>query len=346
MGKFNKTKEWLIEEYVVKGRSRKEIAAECGLSESGLKSTLAKFNIKKEKLEISKEILEDLVNQKLNHKEIEERLNIKQTTLYRYLKKYSLSILAEPNIVSKYDPSNDNLICQLYLDGFSSTEIGKEFGITHKTVLEHLRYCGVPIRTLIESQWIHNNKEIPKEFNSYEAIYDLYINKKLSKKDLGIKFNCDSCVIDRVLKKFNIPIRNNSESKVGILLGERHWNWKGGITPLARRLREFFGVNQILKVLQRDDYKCQMCGSKHDLQVHHIKHFSHILKRILDEYSNLDPIKDADKLYNIAIKDKEFCDLSNLITYCKDCHLYKVHGYNSQADDKSCELLENLKLES
>ena len=22
-----------------------------------------------------------------------------------------------------------------------------------------------------------------------------------------------------------------------------HWNWKGGITPLARRLREYFGVN-------------------------------------------------------------------------------------------------------
>ena len=29
MAKFNKTKEWLIEEYVIKGRSRKEIAVEC-----------------------------------------------------------------------------------------------------------------------------------------------------------------------------------------------------------------------------------------------------------------------------------------------------------------------------
>ena len=27
------------------------------------------------------------------------------------------------------------------------------------------------------------------------------------------------------------------------------------------------------------------------------------------------------------IIDKEFCDLNNLITYCKDCH-YQIHGYN------------------
>ena len=39
------------------------------------------------------------------------------------------------------------------------------------------------------------------------------------------------------------------------------------------------------------------------------------------------PINNINDLYNIAIKDKEFCDLNNLITYCKDCH-YQIHGYN------------------
>ena len=38
--KFNKTKEWLINEYIVNNRPRKEIAVECGLSEAGLKSLL------------------------------------------------------------------------------------------------------------------------------------------------------------------------------------------------------------------------------------------------------------------------------------------------------------------
>ena len=61
--------------------------------------------------------------------------------------------------------------------------------------------------------------------------------------------------------------------------------------------------------------------------MHHIKHFSEILKRILEENPNLDPINNVNDLYNISIRDKEFCDLDNLITYCKDCH-YKIHGYN------------------
>lgn len=327
MTKFTKTKEWLIEEYVIKNRSRREIANECGLTESGLKSLLIKWDIKKEKLSIPKEKLEELVNQKLNHEEIEKILGIGQTTLYRYLRKYNLSILAEPRIESRYDDSNDILICQLYQDGFSSVEIANQFDISHKTVLDHLRHCGVPIRGASQCQWNYNEKEFPEELKSYDTLYDLYINQKLSKKDLGIKFNCDPCVIDRILREFNIPIRDNSESKLGLCTGESHWNWKGGITPLARRLREYFGVNQVPKVLERDYYECKMCGSKKELHVHHKKTFSEILKRILEENSELDPINDINKLYNIAIKDPEFCDLDNLVTYCKECHYGRVHGY-------------------
>lgn len=238
------------------------------------------------------------------------------------------------------------MICQLYLDGFSSTEIGKEFGISHKTVLDHLRHCGITPRNSAESQWNYNQKKFPKELESYDLIYDLYITQQLSKKDLGKKFNCDPCVIDRVLTEFNIPIRNNPESKVGLITGDKHWNWKGGIAPLARRLREYFGVNQVLKVLQRDYYKCQKCGSKQNLHVHHILPFSKILQRILKENPHLDPINNVNELYNIAIKDSEFNSLDNLITYCKDCH-WEIHGYkNSQADNKSGELLENLEPKS
>lgn len=346
MSKFNKTKEWVIEEYVIKDRPRKEVAEECGLTLSGFKSLLNKLDIKKEKLNLSKEVIEEAVNRKLTCKQIEKELNISQTTVYRYLKKYGLTILADPIVVDRYNDINDNLICSLYLDGFSSTEIGKELGVSHKTILSHLKHCGIQVRTLTESQWNYNNKDFPEDLKSYDIVYNLYINQRLSKKDLSLKYNCSTDVIDRILKQFNIPIRGSSESKIGLVTGEKHWNWKGGITSLARRLREYFGTNQVIKVLERDNYKCQMCGSNKNLQVHHIKHFSHILKRILNENSNLDPINDINELYLIATKDKEFNDLSNLITYCRDCHLGKIHGYNLQADNKSCELLGNLKLES
>lgn len=91
--KFNKSKEWLIEQYVIFDRSRKEIAAECGLSEAGLKSLLAEFKILKNKFTIDKKELENLVNQKLSVEKIAKQLNCSETSVYRYLKKYNLNNL-------------------------------------------------------------------------------------------------------------------------------------------------------------------------------------------------------------------------------------------------------------
>ena len=52
-------------------------------------------------------------------------------------------------------------------------------------------------------------------------------------------------------------------------------------------------------ILKRDQYQCRLCGSKHNLQVHHIKYSS---GKKAWEYPNLD-----------------------LITLCEDCHK-KVHA--------------------
>lgn len=325
--KFTKDREWLIQEYVINNRPRKEVAAECGLTEAGLKSVLIQLDVKKEKFTINKNVLTDLVNNKLAADEIAEKLGCYITTVYRYLKKYDLKILAEPKKYEQYDATNDDQICAYYMDGLSSTEIAKIFKTTHNTILTHLKHCEIPIRTLSEAQWNYNKKEFPKDLQDYDKVYDMYVNQKLSKKDLGNKYNCDPGVIDRILNDFNIHIRNNSESKIGQMVGEKHHNWQGGITGLHMRLREAFYVQQVPKVLKRDNYTCQICGVHRPLQVHHKKLFSDIFHRILDEHPNLDPIKDQNELYDIALKDKEFNDLNNLITYCKECHLFKVHGY-------------------
>ena len=120
-------------------------------------------------------------------------------------------------------------------------------------------------------------------------------------------------------------MRGSSEAKFGLMVGDKHPNWKGGRANLYVRLREFFKVHQTQKVLERDNYECQMCGSKHSLQVHHIKHFKDIFEEILLE--NKDFKNNEDELYKIITNDKRFNDLDNLVTYCKECHLFKVHKY-------------------
>lgn len=62
-----------------------------------------------------------------------------------------------------------------------------------------------------------------------------------------------------------------------------------------------FGGNQF-KVLERDEYKCVMCGNTHQLIVHH-KDFS----------------GNSDNINN---------DMTNLVTLCRSCHV-KIHKLNN-----------------
>lgn len=342
--KFNKTKEWLIEEYVIKNKKLEDVSKNCGLTIQGLQSLLTKWNIKKEIFNIPQDVLKDLVyNKGLTVQEISQFLKCGKTTIRRYLKKYNFKIQKRKEY-NQYDDSLDTEICELYVNmKLSSVEIGKIFNLSHNTILKHLEKCGINRRTLSESQFILQNKEYPKDFLDKNIMSNLYLTKRLSKKDIAQQYKCDPCAVDLALKKLQIPIRNNSESKKQLMVGEKHPNWKDGITLLHQRLREYFRVNQVPIVAKRDNYTCQLCGKTHTiLHVHHITPFSTILKNILLKHSNLDPIANVNELYEISIQDKSFCDLNNLITYCKDCHFYNIHKYkkNSLAENKPIELLE------
>lgn len=228
----------------------------------------------------------------------------------------------------KPDKSKDELMISLYNQGMSGPEISNIVGFSSVTVLNHIRNSGVrKTRTLSESQFTHNKKDFPADLDDPEKLYDLYVSNKLSKKDIGLMYNVAPTVVDSRLRKFGINVRGISEVMKGRFVGDNHPNWKGGRSGLYMRLREYFWVNQIQDILKRDHYKCQICGSKKKLQVHHIIPFKQLFEDILNEHPKLDIIKDEHELYNIMRNDPRLNDLDNLITYCKDCHLFKVHGY-------------------
>ena len=226
-----------------------------------------------------------------------------------------------------YDSSNDNEIVRLYNDGKSTTEIGKILNISHSSVTTHLKHCGVKLRTLSEVQFLCHKKSKPKELESYETMYDLYIVNKISKKDIAKLLSVDPSTVNNSLIKLGIAIRGNSESKKGLFTGKDAGNYKDGRTSLYMRLREYFGKWQAKETIKRDGYCCQMCGSKKHLHVHHVVPFKQLFEEILSEHPNLNPVDNADELYEIATHDNRMNSIDNLITYCKECHLFKVHGY-------------------
>lgn len=327
--KFNKSREWLYEEYVNKNRSLKEVASDCGLTSAGLKNALAKYNISKPKLEIPVSELEQYLSEGKSVDEIRAMYNCSRNAVYRLMRKHNLTINYSPDY-KQYDSSKDELICSMYLDGISPVNIAKEVGLSRHTVMNHLKHCKIPLRTMSEAQWNCMNKKFPKDLQDYDKVYDLYITQKVSKEDLGKKYNVDPSTIDRILRDFNIPIRNNSEAKIGHKVGELHPNWQGGITPLYARLRQAFQVQLEPLTKERDNNTCQICGSKENLCVHHKRPFIDIVKEITNEHSTLDIKDNVNELYNIIIKDDRFNDLNNLITCCKKCHLYVLHGFKKR----------------
>lgn len=76
-------------------------------------------------------------------------------------------------------------------------------------------------------------------------------------------------------------------------LGEKHWNWKGGIAGKNYPI-EWNNALKI-KIYQRDNYNCQKCKTNKQLVIHHID------------------------------KNKKNCSEINLITLCRSCHI-KLHG--------------------
>lgn len=79
------------------------------------------------------------------------------------------------------------------------------------------------------------------------------------------------------------------------MMGEKNPAWKGGVTPLKRK--RYRSVEYKLwreAVRKRDNFTCQACGNRSNLEVHHIKPVS------------LFP----DLIYAI----------NNGITLCKKCH--------------------------
>ena len=279
-------------------------------------------------------LLTILYNEYKPIREISETLGVCERAVLRRVKELGLN--REKNRMmsrKQYDSSNDELIVKLYNEGKSTTEIGKAIGVKHTAVSKHLKHNGIQPRSLSKAQFAYNNKTYPKGLDSYEDMYDLYVVNRMSKKDIGRMFGVEPSVIDRRLKFFGIHVRNNSEARKGVFTGASAGRYIDGRTPLYMRLRTYFRLWQAREVIKRDHRMCQLCGSKKNLQVHHIVPFKDIFNDILLRNPSLDVVRDADKLYEIATNDEKLNDMDNLITYCKECHLFKIHGYKKKIDD-------------
>jgi len=94
--------------------------------------------------------------------------------------------------------------------------------------------------------------------------------------------------------------------------GADHYFWKGGISPLKRRIRTSFKYRIWQKaIFQRDNYTCLHCGIRGgSLEADHIKPMAKILEQ------------NTIKTFEDAMNCAELWDAQNGRTLCRDCHLH------------------------
>lgn len=332
-------REWLYNEYVVKDRSSQDIADEYGCKRNTIQQWLATFKIKKKVVCNRKVVLDKPYKQKdyLIREYIDNRKSMSKIgrengvsadTIRRFLVYHNIEVQSQYK-TNKFAEQEEAEICRLYSEeNISANALKNIYHCTHGTILHIIRKHGLEVRNLSDTQLLLNHKTIPELFHDKTQLYELYWGQRLSCNDLSGMTGISAGAIRRQMQRMGIKTRDDSESKMGLMVGEKHPNWQGGITDLTARLREYFGVNQVPAILKRDHYTCQICGHKHtNLHVHHISHFSDIVHTICNEHPELDVKDNVQELYDIIVKDPRFLDSENLITYCADCHLYKVHGY-------------------
>lgn len=155
--------------------------------------------------------------------------------------------------------------------------------------------------------WVKNNPQIFKKGHKPIAGF-----KKGHKLWLGKKRSIE----DRLKMSF---------AKLGKFYGEKHWNWKGGISKNNRiffyKIRHSSKYRQWrLNIFNRDNFTCVLCGKRGGwLEAdHQQKQFS----QIIHEYN----IKNLKK----AMFCKELWNLNNGRTLCISCHRKTYTGVSKK----------------
>jgi DNA-binding transcriptional MerR regulator len=183
-------------------------------------------------------------------------------------------------------------------------EIAKTVGCAWGIIRTLLIKYNIPRRSMSEAQ-------IGKKYSKER-------NRKSGKSRKGKKLNIEPKIKEEKNKKISKALKNKPKPEG---FGKRCHFYKGGISPLHALIRVLpEEKNWIKECLKRDNYTCQECDSKENLEVHHIKEFSKIFVEFLQLYSQFSPIEDKETLIRLATTYMPFYELINGKTLCYDCH--------------------------
>ena len=189
-----------------------------------------------------------------------------------------------------FSPEQQREIIDYYLQGYSTSDTGKQFGITGSTVYNICKKHGIKLRTVAEGNSLKWN---------IESFRENQIAKRKGKPSGALDKNWN------LSKPKKYPTRK----------GAIHKWWKGGRTALTPQIKSSAEYSfWRMSIFRRDFFTCQICGAKNKVGEKYVFHADHIypFSKILDDY-NITTLEEA-------ISCEKLWDISNGRTLCKDCH--------------------------
>jgi len=172
--KIKITKQYLMNEYVIKGKSTMQIAKEFGCSGTSIFNYLKKFNISIRnnqeshiKLNISRNYLVcEYINKKFSIRKIANKLSCSEATIFNYLKKFNIKIRKN----KKY-AINKKLLENYIDDELSYKQIAKAYGCSEATIFNYLKKFNIKRKIKINKPESHLKEILQKiSKNKFEFV--------------------------------------------------------------------------------------------------------------------------------------------------------------------------------
>lgn len=160
--------------------------------------------------------------------------------------------------------NKDWLYNKYVVNKLGAPQIAKICQCSHTTIYKYLKIFNISTRSnpdAIRNRWGYDIKK--------EDLIKLYSDKKLSLAKVAKCYGCDVKTIVKYMDKYNITMRNYSESQQG----ELSRNWKGGISNRMYCYKFNDNIKEDIRI--SFNRRCFICGKSESangrkLDVHHI----------------------------------------------------------------------------
>jgi len=257
--------------------------------------------LKDEKISLARKLRQE----GLGLKEIAKRVDISVATASLYCK----GVLPKGKNAPTCNQRGEHMetVTRLYQQGVSIPDIAARLNIPASTLFDWRRESGIKRNsreiyvTLELRKCISRKMMLDKDGTLRQKARYMYEELQLSTPDIAKELGVTATAINDWLKQDDIKLRKRPTIQTRLKLrkanlGDKRYNWKGGITREQMRKRQSMHMRDARNAcFKRDDYTCRACGQQGGkLNAHHVWPFQRFPKLMYE--------------------------VSNLVTLCKQCH--------------------------